>query len=228
MDVTKDEMRRVANYLLQEAGGGAAETPSVGATGPRIKLGVVRCHNERQRGAVSSYLGQSEYDFFGAANRAFKDAVVGTTVDVEFFERRYDARGYRAELVAAYAQADAWGADLTIEPHFNAASSASASGTETLHCEHCEQSELFAHLAQGLMVQRAKLRDRGVKDRREGTRGYYTLVAGRAPAILTEFSFAGSNDRDAKVLKESWSGFARDLIAALNRKTLDQALSGRL
>ena len=51
--------------------------------------------------------------------------------DVQVFHREPNPAGDRAEIEAVYDLVDVWGADASAELHFNASTTAAASGTET-------------------------------------------------------------------------------------------------
>ena len=117
--------------------------------------------------------------------------------------------------LSALFKTDLWDAEATIELHYNAASPA-ATGTETLRC-NTQGGRLLAERVHPVMVRAFGLRDRGIKIRkRMHERGYYSLMSGRAPAILLEPGF-GTNYRDATAMKQHWPDFAKALVAELSK-----------
>lgn len=186
----------------------------------KIKLALMIGHNSVSQGAYSKFFGMTEYEFFNARINAFYKAAEGTSVEVKHFLRTKNPRGYRTEVMMAYKPVDEWDADLSMEQHFNAGPS-SASGTETLHCEWCKASNGLGIFTQELMVKHSGLRDRGTKGRLKTDRGGYSLFAGVAPAVLTEFSFAATNKKDADALVKEWDAFAEDFVKTLDKKGLD-------
>jgi len=123
--------------------------------------------------------------------------VVGHNARAQVFRREYTTAGYRAEIEAVYDQVDAWGADVSAELHFNAVTSAAASGTETWYAT--DRGEAVAQRVNDALVRVLGLPNRGIKQAGkamvpgvDGTRGYATLISGRCPAVLVE-SYFGSN-----------------------------------
>jgi N-acetylmuramoyl-L-alanine amidase len=130
--------------------------------------------------------------------------------------------GYGAEIRRVYKEVDDWGADASIELHFNSAGDPRASGTETLS-SGSEKSSILAQEVQMEMVESLGLRNRGIIIRNERTkgRGYESLVTGKAPAILTE-PFFGSGTADKAA---SDSEFERQKIAEAILEGAARALS---
>lgn len=176
-----------------------------------MKLGIVVGHNNKARGATRVLDGVPEWDWNkDLANRIRMHA----PREVEIFYRPPGRGG----IQAAYAQADDWGADLTIELHFNSSSKASATGTETLSSGSPGSMRLCATI-QDKMVSALGLRDRGIKIRTPNgktalkRRGSASLFAGRAPAALIEPYF-GSNTDDCRRADERKDALAYALIEA--------------
>lgn len=178
----------------------------------RVKLAIVVGHNEKAQGADSPYL-PPEYSFHKSILTYIKDAAEKRGVEVKFFERKPGVRGYKAEIDAVYDQVDEWGAHYSIELHYNAASPA-ATGSEVL-CSRSSASYELAKAIQKAQIDAFGLRDRGIHTRlpRQG-RGWYSMYAGKAPAILIEPGF-GSNKKDAGSLRENWPRFADLMVKAV-------------
>lgn len=157
------------------------------------KLAIVVGHNQRSQGAVRPDTGESEFLYNGRMARYMAEIGCEYDLDVRVFLRTPKG-GYGREIARVYGEVDAWGADASIELHFNAAGDPRASGTETLSSGSPRSLEL-AQEVQMAMVEELGLRDRGVKVRNSRTkgRGYLSLISGNAPAILTEPFFATSS-----------------------------------
>lgn len=166
------------------------------------KLAIVVGHNVRSQGAVRPDTGESEFSYNGRMAKYMEQIANDYDLDVRVFYR-IPGGGYTAEIKRVYGDVDAWGADASIELHFNAAGSPNASGTETLS-SGSQKSLILAQEVQMEMVEALDLRDRGIKVRNSRTkgRGYLSLVSGRAPAILTEPFFATST-RDQRSSDET-------------------------
>lgn len=160
-----------------------------------MKLAVVIGHNSVAQGAVRPDTGESEWRFNNRIARHMEDMVgeVGASwLELRVFRRRAGV-GYRREIAEVYAEVDAWGADASMELHFNAAADPRATGTEMLSSGTARSLQL-AQTVQDEVCALLGLRDRGVKTRRESERGGGSLWAGSAPAILCE-PFFGSSPR---------------------------------
>lgn len=180
--------------------------------GTPVKLAIVVGHNHKARGAYSKYLRESEYPFNLDVAHQIAKAAEGTPVQVAIFQRK-PSGSYKRELRDAYGKVDAWGADCSIELHFNAFDGP-ASGTETLHSTSTGSTEL-AQIVHHCMLDCFGLNNRGLLLRKRfGGRGWYSMYAGKAPAILIEPGF-GSHAGDATALKRHWPLFVNDLLHAV-------------
>lgn len=162
-----------------------------------FRLGVVVGHNTKAMGAYAEApLSESEFVFNTDVAEIMETLApeFGITVDVLF---RTGGKGYTAEIDEVYGLADALGVDATMELHFNSAQSPLARGTEVLSSGSAG-SLAFAKAMQDQLVAlfgRTGASNRGVKVLGPNDRGYRSVVAGRAPAILVE-PFFGSNAAD--------------------------------
>lgn len=155
-----------------------------------MKIAIVVGHNSRAQGAVRVTDGVSEYVW----NTRLAELIRShDPASVKIFKRTAGG-GYSAEIDRVYAEVNAWGADCSIELHFNAAGSSAATGGETLS----SGSDGSLRLANGVrkaVRDALGLPDRGVKIRSRTDRGGRSLWQGRAPAALAEPYF-GSNAND--------------------------------
>lgn len=166
------------------------------------KIALVIGHNARSQGAVRVTDGRSEYDWMtGLASQ-----IVAQEPALFRVFRRPPGLGYSTEIRQAYAAVDAWGADASIELHFNSAAARSATGTETL-TSGTTGSLRLAQLIQPAMVGALGLRDRGLVTRKRGDRGGESLWQGRAPAVLIEPYF-GSNPDDCSAADRHFAALA--------------------
>jgi len=157
-----------------------------------MKLAIVVGHNAHSQGAVRSDTGESEYQYNSHLATLIRKLGSRRHVEVLMFVRE-PGLGYTAEIEDVYKRVDAEGADASIELHFNSSGNPSASGTETF-TSGSPKSVMLAEAVQMEMVEVLGLADRGIKIRNNRTkgRGYKSLVAGRAPAILIEPFFGSS------------------------------------
>lgn len=175
------------------------------------RIAIVVGHNKTAQGAKRKTDRQTEFEFnTRLADLIQKSAPRG--VDVEVFHREYLGKGqYKAEIRNCYADVDRWGADCSIELHFNGAGPG-ASGTETLSSGSSGSVKL-AQSVQAAMLNVLGLRNRGIKYPGQNGRGGYSLFAGACPAILIE-PFFGSNQHDCDVADEKFEELAEQVLKA--------------
>jgi len=155
-----------------------------------MKLAVVVGHNSQSQGAVRHDTGETEYIWNGRLAQIMERMAPEFGIDLRIF-LRVPSGGYRGEISRVYKQVDIWGANASMELHFNGSSNPAASGTETLS-SGTSLSLRLAQAVQDEVVIALGLRDRGVKTVRGSDRGGASLIAGAAPAILVEPFFGSS------------------------------------
>lgn len=164
-------------------------------------LAVVVGHNERAQGAIRQDTGETEYSWNSRLAAMIDDlSSQYAGLNVRVFFRNGALRSYTREIKDVYARTDAWGADATVELHFNSHHNPNATGTETLTSGSRKSLE-YAYELQDNMLDALGLRDRGEKIVRTG-RGSASLMSGRAPAALIE-PFFGSSDKGLKATDEA-------------------------
>lgn len=157
-----------------------------------MKIAIVIGHNSASQGAVRVTDKRSEYDWNSQLANLIR---AHDPASVRIFKRT-STGGYSAEIDRVYAEVDAWGADCSIELHFNASGTASASGGETLS-SGSTRSLALAKAVSGAVRGALGNKDRGVKVVSRTDRGGRSLWQGRAPAVLAEPYF-GSNAGDCE------------------------------
>jgi N-acetylmuramoyl-L-alanine amidase len=155
-----------------------------------MDLAIIVGHNSERQGAVRPDTGETEFVWNGRLARRMQTIAAHYGINARVFYRT-PAGGYSAEIRRVYAETDRWGADATVELHFNGADSPEATGTETLTSGTALSLRLAEHV-QREMVIALGLRDRGIKTRAGSDRGGMSLISGRAPAILVEPFFGSS------------------------------------
>lgn len=155
-----------------------------------MKLAVVIGHNSRAQGAVRGDTGETEYVWNGRLAQLMERDAAEFGIEMRVF-RRTAGGGYRTEIRRVYDEVDRWGADASMELHFNGAASPAATGIETLS-SGTALSLRFATAVQDEMIVALGLRDRGVKTVGGNERGGASLISGAAPAILVEPFFGSS------------------------------------
>lgn len=179
-----------------------------------LRVGIVIGHTPKAPGAVRVTDGEAEYPWNSRLAQEIRKYLVGAGHQADIFHRR-DGLAYGAQIREVYAATDRWGADVTVELHFNGAAAASATGTETLSSGSAGSLRV-AKSVQARMVAALGLRDRGILVRKRTDRGGESLHAGRAPAILTEPYF-GSNASDCNAADAKFKALA----AAIAEGALD-------
>lgn len=179
-----------------------------------MKLAVVVGHTNSEKGAYATSRKVHEYTW----NKALADKILEArgTHDVRVFFR--DGIG----ITGAYQSADDWGANATIELHFNASHHETSSGSGVLYAPGSAKGRLLARCLQTELQGLTKL-----KSWPEGTdgvvtpfqasgkqqRGLTSLTSGRAPAALVE-PFFGSCPGDCNAAMIDLSVLASAYIQA--------------
>lgn len=145
-----------------------------------MKIAIVVGHNARAQGAVRVTDGKTEYHW----NTDLAELIRDHDPDSIRIFRRVHQGSYSREIDRVYSEVDKWGADCSVELHFNSASS-SAHGCETLSSGTKGSLALAGHI-QTRMKAALGARDRGVKTVSKGGRGGRSLWAGQSPAALIE------------------------------------------
>lgn len=192
-----------------------------------MKLAIVVGHNAQSQGAVRGDTGETEYVWNGRLAQLMERLAPEFGIDLRVF-RRVSGGGYRAEIRRVYSEADSWGADASIELHFNGSSNPSATGIETLSSGTALSLRL-AQAVQDEMIIALGLRDRGVKTVRGPDRGGASLVSGLAPAILVEPFFGSSakgqqatdEGREQEALARAYLRGAAVALSAYPRRNLE-------
>jgi N-acetylmuramoyl-L-alanine amidase len=161
------------------------------------KIAIVIGHNAKSGGAVLAVEPTTNecayWSIWGKALAEYSD----DNVQFEIFNR-LPSISYKDEIKEVYGRVDAWGADLSIELHFNAANTA-AKGAETLS-SGSDGSMKLATIIQNRTAELLGLSEkenRGIKVVSKEQRGGPSVHYGQAPAVLLE-PFFGSNPEDYK------------------------------
>ena len=161
-----------------------------------MKIAYVVGHNRDKRGAVRVDTKETEYDFMGRIGSLMAEMAGDIEgVEVKIF-RREPGLGYKREIEAVYDAVDEWGADVSIEGHFNSFDDPRANGCETLSSGSVKSLAL-AKAVNDAIIDESGAKDRGILTRSRQDRGGRSLFSGRAPAIMIE-PFFGSNAADCQ------------------------------
>ena len=103
--------------------------------------------------------------------------------------------------------------DITLSFHLNAADK-TATGAEMLFWHNSKKSKELAEFMQEANVEATHLRNRGIKPRVKGDRGWTLLYKTTTPCIIIESGFI-TNKNDMEVLGETKKELAKYYVAAV-------------
>lgn len=186
-------------------------TPPEGA---RVNLAVIVGHHARAKGAVSPWIG-AEWDVNRAAAHMIERAAIGTGCNVEVFHRDPQTGSISdvARRVNTWARQQPDVKALAVSLHFNSFTTAQANGTETLYADISKPGEAWAGMLQRCMLNCFGLTNRGLLPVKRKGRGGTILYQTAMPCALLEPGF-GSNERDARAIRDHWPEFAKELVSA--------------
>ena len=111
--------------------------------------------------------------------------------------------------------------DVTLSFHLNAAVE-TATGVEMLYWHNSEKSKELAEFLQEANLEATHLRNRGIKPRVKGDRGWTLLYKTTTPCIIVESGFV-TNKNDMEVLEETKKDLAKYYVAAVKNYFESQA-----
>ncbi|AIF54095.1 N-acetylmuramoyl-L-alanine amidase [Pelosinus sp. UFO1] len=107
------------------------------------------------------------------------------------------------ELYQITDASNAFGADLFVSIHCNAAANTEAKGTETWYCNGSVGGERLATYIQSQIINAIGTVDRGIKNATPHVNGLYVLSNTDAVAVLVETAFISNADDEALLADES-------------------------
>lgn len=161
-----------------------------------MKIAIVIGHNKSSAGAVSKYLGASEYvynsevaSYLSCVADIYKNvASTSYTKQVNLLSEKLNPKNY----------------DLVIELHFNYFDDENndiGTGTEAVIYPGNEVTRKFGEIFNKKISEKYEIPNRGIKERATG-RGSYFLKKLKAPAIILE-PFFGDEDEALKFKNEA-------------------------
>ena len=155
-------------------------------------IALVVGHDWSSKGAYSSILGMSEYDFMLAVAKK-------TCLDWYVHNPHYS---YRRKMKNTYSKLAHY--DLTIELHFNAAMP-SANGVECFYYHTNQEGKEISKKYCDFIADRYNVRNRGAKPlSNRNQRGYYAIASGIPTGILVE-PFFGTNPEANKYTIDNYA-----------------------
>ena len=111
--------------------------------------------------------------------------------------------------------------DVTLSFHLNAADE-TAHGSEMLYWHNSKNSKELAEFMQEANIEATHLRNRGIKPRVKGDRGWALLYKTTTPCIIIESGFI-TNKNDMEALEETKKKLAKYYVAAVKNYIERQA-----
>jgi len=156
-----------------------------------MKIALVIGHHKISKGAYSTHLKTSEWDFY-------KDVVSRIRTCPDVYTHNILDGGYTSRIKATSKKLNKGNYDLVISLHFNSAGDVRANGCETLYYFNSTKGKKYAQQFSETVHEWTgiKLRHNGLKAlANKNDRGFAMVYYPKAPTILIE-PFFGSNISD--------------------------------
>jgi len=160
-----------------------------------MKIALVVGHRKGKQGAYGS-VGLSEWRYNGILAVDLVEVAQQNGIDACVFFRDEMPGGYGERMNRLHERIDAWGADISISLHFNAAGRDDINGHEILYCSH--RGRVIAEMLDSEFDRCLKNRDRNIKRRTRKQRGGGFLCRGKSVCILVEPFFAAHQHKFVK------------------------------
>lgn len=173
---------------------------------------VVIGHNSRSKGAYSSVLGQSEYDYYSDI------AQIMQTLDnkLDIYVRK-PAENYVSEMSKVIRSINLHHYDFVIELHFNSASNSNAQGCEVLVHKNSVKGKKLANAFLDALTKEYDVKRRGlIYIEGSNQRGGYGISKTNCPYILIEPFFANNVEAEQFKDKERFARFLVDFIKGVD------------
>ncbi len=186
--------------------GRAAEPSSRG----RPLCALVVGHRKSAKGAVSTDGGVAEFDFNSELAAEIKKRVTKARVQIVFRTNTTDG------LKKLPAKVNALGPHFILSLHCNAFNKV-ARGTETLFFHTSANGKKLAKIVQSQLLGALRLKNRGVREKKETDRGAHLLKFTKAPCVICEPFFIDNNEDLAVALRR------KNRLAAAYARAIDEA-----
>ena len=159
-----------------------------------VKIALIVGHNSKSQGKAKN--GTTEYKFNKQlANELVEEAKHNHIyILLKVFERE-PLSSYSDQMRRVHKQIDSWGANISVELHFNAFSKPTAKGHEVLYYSKSKGGRVVAGAMDAAFDKYLQNKDRNRKPLKIGENGAYGLKVGKAKSILVEPFFASEIQR---------------------------------
>jgi hypothetical protein len=172
-----------------------------------MKVAMIVGHNEKSKGAFSSHLNTSEFDFYGnVIDRLFelyedrfdvadKSFLQKKKEEVSIF--RVPNTGYSKEMAEVVSTINNGKYDVAIELHFNAGG---GTGSTVLYWHKSKQGKDLSDLFQNIMSKKTGIKKRDLIQIKDSSQnGAYGIMHSKCPYVLLEPFFGDSKDDCSRV-----------------------------
>ncbi len=182
-------------------------SPEVPASNKKIAL--VIGHNVSDKGAYGNE-GISEWDF---NEKLLRELPLPSNCKLFY---RDETQGYTNQMIQVHEEIDQWGADYSIEWHFNSFSNDSAQGHEVLYCS--EGGETLATMLNESYDANLPTTDRGIKKITMNDNGGGFCCRGHSYSIIAEPFFGAHQYRfiEGGDLRSGLKKAMMDFIASIS------------
>ena len=157
-----------------------------------MKIALVIGHDSDNKGAYGN-TGKSEFDFNHELIRDLFFEGLPPKHEYKRFYRSANIVGYSAKMIDLHSRIDSWGADISIEFHFNSFSNKNVNGHEVIFCS--EGGKKIAKKLDKAFDKHLTNSDRGIKKVSMSNRGGGFCCRGKSLAIISEPFFSSSQSK---------------------------------
>jgi N-acetylmuramoyl-L-alanine amidase len=156
-----------------------------------MKIALIAGHDKYKKQGAVAY-GVSENEFWREFIQDLLPLLPKKHTYKVFERPNQTVYGYRKAVRVLHKAIDAWGAELDVEFHFNAASNFSVRGHSVLYYKYSHKGKFYAALLNDKYTKYLPSKNRGLKPVNRNDRGGYQLAVGRSVSLLSEAFFGHS------------------------------------
>lgn len=155
------------------------------------KIALVVGHDQMDKGAFGN-MGLGEYDYNVELLTDLQGDLPSNN-EYNFFFRDAMESSYTKQMEKLHDDIDRWGAEISIEFHFNSFSDKKVNGHEVLYCS--ESGKKLAMILDEVLDKNLGNSDRGIKQVVKSDRGGGFCCNGKSKAIIIEPFFGANQNR---------------------------------